>query len=146
LFALPHSNPVDAGAAYAGSAENFGQANDPIVSQRIGGVNVFDGGLALYNSSGRLVGGLGVSGDTSCTDHVIAWKVRDALRLDYVPGGVAPGGVGGAGSDNIIHDITRDTQYGNSSSASGFGHPRCDDGAAGIAVQLTSTHAVERRP
>jgi Haem-degrading len=55
----------------------------------IGGVNVFGGGLALYAGS-DLLGGLGVSGDTSCTDHVVAWRVRDALGLDDVPGGVAP--------------------------------------------------------
>lgn len=47
-----------------------------MVDQKIGGVNVFGGALALYDTSGHLVGGLGVSGDTSCTDHVVAWKVR----------------------------------------------------------------------
>jgi uncharacterized protein GlcG (DUF336 family) len=26
-----------------------------------------------------LVGALGVSGDTSCTDHIVAWKLRKAL-------------------------------------------------------------------
>ena len=37
----------------------------------LGGINVFGGGLALYNSDGRLLGGLGVSGDSSCADHNI---------------------------------------------------------------------------
>ncbi len=141
LFGLQLSNPVDTASAYAGASEHFGQANDPLVGQRIGGINVFGGGLALYNSSGRLVGGVGVSGDTSCTDHIVAWKLRDALRLDYVPGGVAPGG-----SDNMIHDITRDTQFGQLTSAGAFGHPRCDDTATGIAGQLTTTHAIGTRP
>jgi uncharacterized protein GlcG (DUF336 family) len=145
LFGLQLSNPVDPQAAYAGPSHNFGQAYDPIAGRTIGGINVFGGGLALYNSFGRLLGGLGVSGDTSCTDHIVAWKVRDTLRLDYVPGGVAPGGPAGGASDNILHDITRDTQSGSASSASGFGHPRCDEGAAGIATQLTSTHPLERR-
>ena len=63
---------------------------------------MFGGGLALYNSNGELVGALGVSGDTSCADHIIAWKVRDALGLDFVPAGVD------AGTDNIIHDIAAD--------------------------------------
>ena len=36
---------------------------------RIGGVNVFSGGLALYDAKGVLIGGLGVSGDSSCADH-----------------------------------------------------------------------------
>ena len=34
-----------------------------MVGGRIGGVNVFGGGLALYNANGKLLGGLGVSGD-----------------------------------------------------------------------------------
>ena len=40
--------------------------------------------------SGKLVGGLGVSGDSSCADHNIAWRTRHNLNLDYVPGGVGP--------------------------------------------------------
>jgi uncharacterized protein GlcG (DUF336 family) len=39
----------------------------------------------LYAADGRIVGGLGVSGDYSCADHNIAWKVRHLLELDYVP-------------------------------------------------------------
>ena len=60
-----------------------------MVGGRIGGVNVFGGGLALYNASGRLLGGLGVSGDSSCADHNIAWRTRNTLNLDYVPRGVS---------------------------------------------------------
>jgi uncharacterized protein GlcG (DUF336 family) len=82
LFGLQESNPVDTGAAYGGNSANYGQSNDPMVGQKIGGVNVFGGGLALYNKTGVLVGGLGVSGDTSCTDHIVAWKTRHALNFD----------------------------------------------------------------
>jgi uncharacterized protein GlcG (DUF336 family) len=46
--------------------------------------------VALYAADGRIVGGLGVSGDYSCADHNIAWKVRHLLELDYVPSGVDP--------------------------------------------------------
>ena len=99
LFGLQFSNPVDTDVAYRGNAKNYGKSNDPMVGGKIGGVNVFGGGLALYDSSGTLLGALGVSGDTSCADHFIAWKVRHALNLDHVPGGVAPGG-----TDNIIFD------------------------------------------
>lgn len=109
LFGLQLSNPVDTGAAYGGNSKNYGQSNDPMVGQKIGGINVFGGGLALYNSQGTLVGGLGVSGDTSCTDHIIAWKVRHAINFDDVPGGV-----GAMNTDNIIF------------SASPFQHPLCD--------------------
>ena len=52
-----------------------------MVGQRIGGINVFGGGLALYKAGVR-VGGLGVSGDQSCTDHMVAWRTRHALHLD----------------------------------------------------------------
>ncbi|MFW2455575.1 GlcG/HbpS family heme-binding protein, partial [Methyloversatilis discipulorum] len=65
LFGLQHSNPVDTKVAYAGSATDFGTAKDPMVGERIGGVNVFGGGLALYDAKGTRVGALGVSGDSS---------------------------------------------------------------------------------
>jgi hypothetical protein len=50
LFGLQLSNPVSTDIAYSGNPENYGQANDPMVGGRIGGVNVFGGGLGLYNS------------------------------------------------------------------------------------------------
>lgn len=111
---MQHSNPVDATQAYAGNPTKFGTAADPLVGKRIGGVNVFGGGLALYNGSVK-VGAIGVSGDTSCTDHVVALKIRAAL-------GLAPsstGGVAGASKDALIQDI------GAGGSAGGFGHPTC---------------------
>ena len=91
LFGLQHSNPVDTATAYRGPAASFGQKNDPLVGARVGGINVFGGGLALYNQGGQLIGAIGVSGDTSCADHAIAWRTRNTLQLDFVPGGVGPG-------------------------------------------------------
>lgn len=82
LFGLQESNPVNASVAYSGSPNNYGKANDPLKGKRIGGVNVFGGGIALYNAAGTKVGAIGVSGDTSCTDHAFAWKVRETLNLD----------------------------------------------------------------
>ena len=137
LFGLQESNPVDTSIAYAGPAKNYGKPNDPMRGRRIGGVNVFGGGLALYNAAGKLVGGLGVSGDTSCTDHIVAWKVRDILGLDNVPAGVSP-----TGDDNIIFDTTVDSATGHTVSASGFGHPACDDTATKIAGELPKTHPI----
>ena len=132
LFGLQHSNPVDTVAAYSGPTSQFGQADDPLVGVPIGGVNVFGGGLALYRQgSKKLVGGLGVSGDTSCTDHIIAWRVRDALGLDNVPAGV-----GGTNADNAIHDLFLNQSTGQTISPSGYGHPTCDTTAAGIANSL----------
>ena len=46
-----------------------------------GGTIVFGGGLALYKGQTR-VGGLGVSGDTSCADHEIAKRVRQGAGLN----------------------------------------------------------------
>src|SRR5690348_11427789 len=88
LYGLQHSNPVNTDAAYEGPASAFGRSDDPMVGHRIGGVNVFGGGLALYNSRKELVGAIGVSGDTSCADHNIAWRARSRLGLDWVPNGV----------------------------------------------------------
>src|ERR1044071_365696 len=41
LFGLQESNPVDVKAAYGGNPAHYGQQNDPLVGERIGGVNVF---------------------------------------------------------------------------------------------------------
>jgi uncharacterized protein GlcG (DUF336 family) len=98
LFGLQESNPVSTAAAYAGPSSAYGKSNDPLVGQKIGGVNVFGGGLALYNAAGTLLGAIGVSGDSSCADHAIAWRTRHALSLDYVPAGVSPNG-----ADNIAY-------------------------------------------
>ena len=144
LYGLQHSNPVDTQAAYRGASSNNGQHNDPMVGAKVGGVNVFGGGLALYNAQGKLVGAIGISGDTSCTDHIIAWKVRHALNLDNVPAGVAPGAPNG--TDNIIHDIAV-TPQGLEKSARGWGHPTCPGApAVAIAAALPVTHPVGPTP
>lgn len=124
LFGLQESNPVDARTAYAGSAYEFGTAQDPIVGKRVGGINVFGGGLALYGPGKKIVGAVGVSGDTSCADHNIAWRVRNNLGLDHLAG---VGGVSGDAlrPDNIVFDITPNPTGGTGISAGGFGHPSC---------------------
>ena len=123
LFGLQESNPVDTGAAYGGDYSLFGTATDPMVGKRIGGVNVFGGGLGLYATAKQLVGGVGVSGDTSCADHMIAWRVRNTLGLDHLSG---VGGVADAAHpDNIIYDIKTNPLGGTGTSAGGFGHPTC---------------------
>jgi uncharacterized protein GlcG (DUF336 family) len=133
LFGLQESNPVDTGVAYGGNPANNGQSNDPMVGGRIGGVNVFGGGLALYNSNGKIVGGLGVSGDSSCADHNIAWRTRHNLNLDFVPGGVGPDATR---PDNIVYDITPQAGQMSGISASGWGHPVCSAAATVIAAGL----------
>jgi uncharacterized protein GlcG (DUF336 family) len=124
LYGLQHSNPVAVDIAYAGEPEQYGTRGDAMVGRRIGGVNVFGGGLGLYNARRRLIGALGVSGDTSCADHMIAWRLRHRLGLDNLAG-VA--GVSGdiARPDNIVHDIAPNPAGGTGRSAGGFGHPTC---------------------
>src|SRR3984885_3174755 len=69
LFGLQASNPVNAFVAYDGPSSAYGTPGDPMVGEKIGGVNVFGGGLALYSGTKQIVGAVGVSGDTSCADH-----------------------------------------------------------------------------
>jgi uncharacterized protein GlcG (DUF336 family) len=130
LFGLQESNPVDPGAAYGGNPLLYGTENDPMTGKRIGGINVFGGGLALYSADGELLGGIGVSGDTSCTDHIIAWKLRHRLNLDNVPGGPANDG----STDNIIYFIADDDPE---NVLDGFEHPTCfDNEGRGDHVQI----------
>jgi uncharacterized protein GlcG (DUF336 family) len=116
LYSLATSAPPNPNAVF-GAPASFGTPDDPMVGKAIGGVIVFAGGLPLYAPDGTIVGGLGLSGDTSCTDHIIAWKVRHELHLDAVPMGPSP-----EHNDNMILD------WQNGNSQSGFGHPSCKGG------------------
>jgi hypothetical protein len=139
LYGLQASNPVETDVAYGNfaggqgngpaSGSSFGTPNDPLVGERVGGINVFGGGLGLYKGGVR-VGGIGVSGDTSCTDHMVAWWTRNLLTFDGFSGVPGPASVfakDGGHPDNIIYDIAVNalgqTQIGVS--ATGFGHPTC---------------------
>ncbi len=72
-----------------------------------GGLIFFGGGVPLYQA-GKIIGGLGVSGDTSCADHEIAKRVRNLAGLN------PPGGM-------LADDITYSTPDGPTV----FTHPRC---------------------
>ena len=76
-------------------------------NQIAGGLIFFGGGVPLYKN-GKIVGGLGVSGDTSCADHEVAKTVRNTLGLN------PPGGA-------LADDIT----YSSVDGASAFTHPLC---------------------
>ena len=88
LYGLNNSNPFNP----AFQPQNSGIGFVP------GGVITFGGGVALYES-GQIIGGLGVSGDTSCADHAISYRMRKAAGLDGIPAG----GVGLNGTDNILY-------------------------------------------
>ena len=127
LFGLQESNPVNTTLAYSGKSSDFGANKDPMVGHRIGGVNVFGGGLALYDQTGH-VGGLGVSGDTSCADHNVAWRIRKALGLAKVPSGVSPNK-----DDGAVYDIS------SGQSKGGYGHPSCAGKEIEIGVEIGSS-------
>lgn len=135
LYGLQESNPVDVSVAYGGNSEDYGSAKDPMIGKKIGGINVFGGGLALYDKTGKLIGALGVSGDTSCADHNIAWKLRHALELDYVPAGVAKiRGKEFLTNDNIVYDDVD------------WAHPKCSDKAREISELFYTTRPTQPSP
>jgi uncharacterized protein GlcG (DUF336 family) len=132
-YGLLISNPVNPYLAYRGDSLKYGTVKDPMLGKKIGGVNVFGGGLALYDKSGKIIGAIGVSGDSSAADHNICWKLRHALKLDYVPEGGSP-----TKDDNIVNDIVKGV------SKSGWGHPTSSAEAAAIAKNLPKSHPVRK--
>lgn len=72
-----------------------------------GGLIFFGGGVPIYKGT-KLVGGLGISGDTSCTDHEIAKRTRNELNLNPPDGALA---------DDISYSVP--------DGPSAFTHPRC---------------------
>src|SRR5262245_5794609 len=76
-------------------------------NQIAGGLIFFGGGVPIYRD-GRIVGGLGISGDTSCADHEIAKRVRHLAGLNPSAG-------------PLIDDIV----YSPPDAASVFAHPVC---------------------
>lgn len=72
-----------------------------------GGTVTLAGGVPLYRH-GRRIGGLGVSGDTSCADHEVAKTLRDLAGLNPTSG---------RGADDIV--------YAELDGASVFAHPLC---------------------
>jgi uncharacterized protein GlcG (DUF336 family) len=101
LWSLGQSNLFDTRFLAAPGAQGS-------VNQITGGLIFFGGGVPLYNSDGKIIGGLGISGDTSCADHEIAKRVRTLASLN------PPGGPG-------VDDIT----YSSADGPSVFTHPLC---------------------
>ncbi len=141
LFGLQESNPVDTGVGYGGKSDDNGTKKDPMVGEKIGGVNVFGGGLALYDTAGNIIGAIGVSGDASCADHNIAWKTRHGLNLDNVPAGVSA-----TSDDNIVYDTSVDSATGHTTSPSGWGHPDCSTDATSVGNALPESHPIGTDP
>jgi len=103
LYGLNQSNPFNPRFLDPPSAGGAGEKG-----RIAGGVITFGGGVPLYNASGSIIGGLGVSGDTACADHEVAKRVRDLAGLN------PPGGP-------LVDDIV----YTSVDGSSVFGHPVC---------------------
>jgi uncharacterized protein GlcG (DUF336 family) len=110
LYGLNNSNPFNPAFNPQGTGIGFVP----------GGIITFGGGMPLY-SGGQVIGGLGVSGDSSCADHAIAFRMRKLAGLDGTPAG--PNGTG-AGADNIIYPPSTLNIYGPPQTP-GFWQPHC---------------------
>jgi len=112
LWGLNNSNPFNPDFLAPRSGAN----------QFVGGIITFGGGVPLYQN-GAVIGGLGVSGDSFCADHVIAYRMRRGatningtkLGLDKIPAGVG-------------HNNTDNIAYPTSGSPTGFQQPHCFPG------------------
>jgi uncharacterized protein GlcG (DUF336 family) len=104
LWGIGASNPFVAGNLVPPS-QGVGSSNPRIE----GGLISFGGGVPLYKD-GKIVGGLGVSGDTACADHETAKRMRDMAGMNP-PGGKAK------------DDIT----YPSVDGPSVFSHPLCQN-------------------
>lgn len=101
LWSLGQSNLFNPSALAPPTGQGLG------LNQIAGGLIFFGGGVGLYKD-GSIIGGLGISGDTSCADHEIAKRVRNLLAMD-------PNG------GPTVDDIT----YSSKDGASVFTHPLC---------------------
>ncbi|HLH11201.1 MAG TPA: heme-binding protein [Methylovirgula sp.] len=101
LYGLNNSNPYNPfynAQGSLGGSRDYASASASEVSVKVpGGIITFGGGVALYQG-GQVIGGFGVSGDTSCADHAIAYRTR--ALAGYAP----PSGFGvNNGTDNIAY-------------------------------------------
>lgn len=103
LWGIAASNPFVASDLKAPSQ---GQGADQKIE---GGLIAFGGGVPLYKN-GKIVGGLGVSGDTACADHETAKRMRHMANFDPS---------GGPKADDIT--------YPSVDGPSGFSHPLCEN-------------------
>lgn len=104
LWGIAASNPFVAGDLVTPS-----QGPGSSAPRIEGGLIAFGGGVPLYRN-GKIVGALGVSGDTACTDHETAKRMRDAAGLNPP---------GGAHADDIT--------YPSVDGPSVFSHPLCQN-------------------
>jgi hypothetical protein len=139
LFGLQASNPVENLVANYGASSRLATAIDPMVGKRIGGIYAGGGGLALYNSV-KKIGAIGVAGDTSCTDHAVAWRIRGALAMHPSTGtaGVTTSNLMVNGTAVSVSTASKGDELvqtiGSSDAGegwSGWAHPQCPNNPTG---------------
>jgi hypothetical protein len=91
--------------------------------------------VALYNDT-TIIGALGVSGDVSCADHNIAWRIRKALMFDNLHGGITEDD-----NDAIIYDIGLMDKR-----SSGYSHPAAGLDAEKVAKDIRAPAGTEAKP
>src|SRR4029453_3599432 len=79
LASLGQSNLFNPQFLAAPSGQDGGQ------NSFVGGLIFFGGGVPLYRN-GKIIGALGISGDTACADHEIANRVRALAGLNHTGG------------------------------------------------------------
>lgn len=104
LWGIAVSNPFVPGDLVPPS-QGPGNANPRVE----GGLIAFGGGVPLYKD-GKIIGALGVSGDTACTDHETAKRMRNEAGLNPAGG-------------MHVDDIT----YPSVDGPSVFSHPLCQN-------------------
>lgn len=108
LYGLNNSNPFNPAFQQQGTG----------VGYIPGGIITFGGGVALYQA-GQVIGGLGVSGDSACADHAVAFRMRHLAGLDGTPN-----------SDNIQYAAFGVVP-------SGLQHPHCTGDSTGDTSDVT---------
>lgn len=104
LWGIAASNPFVA-ANLKTPSQGLGNGNQKLTA----GLISFGGGVPLYKNN-KLIGGLGVSGDTACADHETAKRVRNMAGLNPK---------GGMKADDIT--------YPSVDGATVFSHPLCEN-------------------
>jgi uncharacterized protein GlcG (DUF336 family) len=100
LWGIASGNPINPECVVGANAKS--------TARRVcGGTIAFGGGVPLYKGKTR-IGGLGVSGDTACTDHEIAKRMRNEAGLDPEKG-----------------EFADDIQYTSADGPSIYAHPLC---------------------
>lgn len=127
LYGLNNSNPSNPFFNAITSNNTAVLAGGNGVGLNPGGIITFGGDVALYGSGSEVIGGLGVSGNTACADHAIAYTIRGRLKLNHIPGGVGLNRI-----DNILFAA-------NGATPTGFQHPHC--GATDVVPKDDATPA-----